>query len=162
MAAPRKKDEAAGILLVATNRKANHLYKITDTVEAGIALAGTEVKSLRLKRCSMVDAHARVDNHGNMELFNFHINPYEFGNRWNLEATRPRRLLLHRKQIRKMSQELAQKGMAFVPMKVYFKRGKAKVLLGIGKGKDFKDKREAVKEKQANREGQRSLRANSR
>ena len=158
MAAP-KKNEADGNVLVATNRKANHLYKITDTVEAGIVLAGTEVKSLRLKRCSIVDAHARLNNQGNMELLNFHINPYEFGNHWNLEPTRPRRLLLHAKQIKKMGEELARKGMAIVPMKVYFKRGKAKVLLGIGKGKDFRDKRDDKKEKDENREAQRIMKA---
>lgn len=153
------KDEAAGILLVASNRKAHHLYKITDKIEAGLVLKGTEVKSLRLKRCSLKDAHARPDGKGNMELLNFHINPYEFGNRYNMEPTRPRRLLMKAREIKKYSDELAQKGMALVPLRVYFKRGRAKVELGLGKGKDFKDKREDLKKKEANREAQRIMKA---
>ena len=156
------KDEASGILLIASNRKAFHLYKITDKVEAGLVLAGTEVKSLRQKRCSLKDAHARLDTKGNFELHNFHINPYEFGNRYNLEPTRPRRLLMKNKEIKKYGDELAQKGMALVPLRVYFRKGRAKVELGLGKGKDYSDKRQDLKKKEADREAQRILRAKNR
>jgi SsrA-binding protein len=110
----------------------------------------------------MKDSHARVDRDGNLDLMNFHIHPYEFGNRYNTEPNRPRRLLLHRKQIAKFSKGLTEKGTALVPLRIYFKNGRAKVELGLGKGKNQADKRESLKKKDADREAQRILRAKNR
>jgi SsrA-binding protein len=152
----------ANFELVATNRVAFHDYFILDKFEAGIVLKGTEVKSLRAKHCQLKDAHARVDRAGNMELMNFHINPYEMGNRYNGDPTRTRRLLLHKKEIGKMAQALATKGMTIVPLRVYFKKGKAKVELGMAKGKQTHDKRQSLREKEADREVTRALRDRTR
>ncbi len=154
-------DPAAPLELVANNRAAFHDYFILETVEAGLALRGTEVKSLRARHCRLKDAHARVDRLGNMELLNFHINPYEQGNRYNGDPTRTRRLLLHRHQIRKLAMALATKGVTLVPLRVYFKRGRAKVELGLAKGKQEHDKRETLRAKQADREVRRAVLAGS-
>ena len=156
------KDPAAAFELVATNRVAHHDYFILDTYEAGLVLKGTEVKSLRAKHCQLKDAHARVDRLGNLELMNFHINPYEMGNRYNTDPTRSRRLLMHKREINKLAAALATKGVTLVPLRVYFKKGRAKVELGLAKGKQAHDKRQALKEKEADREISRELRARSR
>ena len=153
-----EKDPASDYILVSSNKKAFHLYHISDKVEAGIVLQGTEVKSLRAKRCEMKDAHCRVDKSGNMELLNFHINPYEFGNRYNAIPDRPRRLLLKVKQIDKYSRGLQEKGTALIPLRVYFTHGLAKVELGLGKGKNYADKREDLKKRAEGRDAQRALR----
>lgn len=152
----------AAFELVATNRSAFHDYFIVDKYEAGLVLKGTEVKSLRAKHCQLKDAHARVDRAGNMELMNFHINPYEMGNRYNGDPTRTRRLLLHKKEIGKLGQALATKGMTVVPLRVYFKKGRAKVELGLAKGKQAHDKRQSIKEKEADRDISRALRERTR
>ena len=152
----------ANFELVATNRVAFHDYFILDKYEAGLVLKGTEVKSLRAKHCQLKDAHARVDRAGNMELMNFHINPYEMGNRYNSDPTRTRRLLLHKKEIGKMAVALATKGMTIVPLRVYFKKGRAKVELGLAKGKQTHDKRQSLKEKEADRDITRALRDRTR
>ena len=139
------------------NHKARRDYFITETYEAGIELKGTEVKSLRNARASIDDAFARVERN-QCWLYNAHINPYEFGNRYNVDPLRPRRLLLHKKEIDRLAGQLNAKGMALVPLKIYFTKSFAKVLLGIGKGKAQYDKREALKRKTADREVQRALR----
>ena len=139
------------------NHKARRDYFINETYEAGIELKGTEVKSLRNARASIDDAFARVER-GQVWLYNAHINPYEFGNRYNVDPLRPRRLLLHKKEIDRLASQLGAKSMALVPLKIYFTKSFAKVLLGIGKGKSQIDKREVLKRKTAEREIDRALR----
>lgn len=156
------KEPDANFELVATNRVAFHEYFIIDKIEAGLVLKGTEVKSLRAKHCQLKDAHARVDRAGNMELLNFHINPYEMGNRYNTDPTRTRRLLLHKKEIAKLGQALATKGVTLVPLRVYFKKGRAKLELGVGKGKQDHDKRATLRQREDEREISRELRNRNR
>ena len=139
------------------NHKARRDYFINETYEAGIELKGTEVKSLRNARASIDDAFARVER-SQVWLYNAHINPYEFGNRYNVDPLRPRRLLLHKKEIDRLASQLGAKSMALVPLKIYFTKSFAKVLLGIGKGKSQIDKREVLKRKTAEREIDRALR----
>jgi SsrA-binding protein len=139
------------------NHKARRDYFIGETYEAGIELKGTEVKSLRNARASIDDAFARVER-GQCWLYNAHISPYEFGNRYNVDPLRPRRLLLHKKEIDRLAGQLNAKGITLVPLKIYFTKSYAKVLLGIGKGKAQYDKREALKRKTDDREVQRALR----
>jgi SsrA-binding protein len=139
------------------NHKARRDYFITETVEAGIELKGTEVKSLRNARASIDEAFARVER-GQCWLYNAHINPYEFGNRYNVDPLRPRRLLLHKKEIDRLAGQLNAKGMTLVPLKIYFTKSFAKIQLGLGKGKAQYDKRETLKRKTAEREIDRALR----
>ena len=143
------------------NHKARRDYFISETYEAGVELKGTEVKSLRNGRASIDDAFARVER-GECWLHNAHISPYEFGNRYNVDPLRPRRLLLHKKEIDRLAGQLNAKGMALVPLKIYFTKSFAKVLLGLGKGKAQYDKREALKRKTAEREVNRALRDRTR
>lgn len=138
------------------NHKVRRDYFITETYEAGIELKGTEVKSLRNARASIDDAFARVER-GQCWLYNAHINPYEFGNRYNVDPLRPRRLLLHKKEIDRLAGQLNAKGMALVPLKIFFAKSFAKVQLGLGKGKTEIDKRETLKRKTAEREIDRAL-----
>ena len=155
-------DEAEALELVASNRAALHHYHILEKLEAGLALHGTEVKSLRAKHCQMKDSYARIDPHGNAELLNLHISPYEQGNRNNKVPDRTRRLLLHKRQIAKLAGQLATKGMTLVPLRVYFRRGRAKVELGLGKGKQEFDKRESIRKRETDRELRRELRGRNR
>ncbi|HUK82703.1 MAG TPA: SsrA-binding protein SmpB [Verrucomicrobiae bacterium] len=138
------------------NHKARRDYFIDETFEAGIELKGTEVKSLRNSRASIDDAFARIERN-QCWLYNAHIAPYEFGNRWNVDPLRPRRLLLHKKEIHRLAGQLNTKGMALVPLKLYFTKSFAKVQLGLGKGKAQYDKRETLKRKTADRETQRAI-----
>lgn len=138
------------------NHKARRDYFIEETIEAGIELKGTEVKSLRLSRASIDDAFARVERQ-QCWLYNAHIASYEFGNRYNVDPLRPRRLLLHRKEIERLDSKLNTKGMALVPLKIYFTKSFAKVQLGLGKGKSQIDKRETIKRKEADREIRRAI-----
>ncbi|WP_062323623.1 SsrA-binding protein SmpB [Halolactibacillus sp. JCM 19043] len=137
--------------VVAQNKKANHDFFIEETIEAGIVLQGTEIKSIRNGRVNMKDSFARVSN-GEVFLHNLHISPYEQGNIHNHEPTRMRKLLLHKKQIAKLIGETQQAGYSLVPIKMYLKDGYAKVLIGLGKGKKKYDKREDLKRKQMNRD----------
>jgi SsrA-binding protein len=139
------------------NHKAGRDYFLLDRLEAGIELKGTEVKSLRAARASIDDAFARVER-GQIWLYNAHIAAYEFGNRYNVDPLRPRRLLLHKKEIDRLAGQLNAKGMALVPLKIYFTKRFAKVLLGLGKGKNQIDRRETLKRKTAEREIDRALR----
>ena len=139
------------------NHKARRDYFIGDTYEAGLALKGVEVKSLRAARASIDEAFARVE-HGECWLYNAHIQPYEFGNRWNVDPLRPRRLLLHKKEIDRLAGELNVKGLALLPLQIFFNaKGLAKVTLGVGKGKTQVDKRETIKRKEADREVNRAI-----
>lgn len=140
----------------ATNRRARHEYFILETLEAGIALTGTEVKSLRQAKANINDAYARIDN-GECILWDMHISPYDFGNRFNSDPRRPRKLLLHKKEILKLHGEMREKGLTLIPLKVYFTRGMAKVELGLAKGKKLYDKRDDLAKKEANRKIDRAI-----
>jgi len=142
--------------VIAQNRKASHDYFIEDTYEAGIVLKGTEIKSIRAGKVSIKDSHARIDR-GEVKLINLHIAEYEQGNRFNHDPTRTRKLLLHRKEIDKLTGLIQQQGYALIPLKIYIKNGFAKVLLGLGKGKKKFDKREDLKRKQMKRDADRAI-----
>jgi len=142
---------------IAENKKARHDYFIEETYEAGIVLQGTEIKSLRLGRVSIKDAHARIDRKGEVYLVNLHIAEYEQGNRYNHDPTRSRKLLLHRKEIDKLIGLTQQQGYTLVPLKIYIKNGFAKVLIGLGKGKKKFDKREDLKRQQMKRDADRAI-----
>lgn len=133
------------------NRQANHNYFIYDTYECGIALTGTEIKSLRNGKCNIKDSYGIIRN-GEVYLLNTHISSYEQGNIFNHEETRSRKLLLHKKEILKINNKLNQEGYTLVPLKIYFKGSKAKVLIGLCKGKKTYDKKETLKEKDIQRE----------
>lgn len=145
-----------GRRVVARNRKARHEYEILETYEAGIQLKGPEVKSLREGSMAFQDAFARVDG-GEVWLHSLHISPYEQANRFNEDPVRPRRLLLHRSQIRELAVQTDEKGLTLVPLEIYFKRGYAKVLLAVARGKKLHDKRETLKRKQQEREAERAM-----
>jgi len=142
--------------IVAVNRKARHDYFIEETYEAGICLAGTEVKSVRAGQVSLQDSFARVGN-GEVWLVNMYVAPYEKGTRFNLEPRRPRKLLLHGSEIARLLGKTRQKGLALIPLQMYFERGYAKVELGLARGKKFYDKRRAIAERDAQREERRAL-----
>ena len=141
----------------ATNHKARRDYDILETQEAGLALVGTEVKSIRQRRVSIDDSFARIDG-GELFLYNMHISPYEQGNRFNVEPTRAQKLLLHRKQIDRLAGVLSQKRVTLVPLKLYQKHGLVKVELGVGRGKRVFEKRETIREREMDREIQQRLR----
>ncbi len=136
---------------VATNRKAYHNYYIGENLEAGIALTGTEIKSIREGRVSLGDAYIRPEN-GELWLLNAHIARYEAGSYMSHEPNRPRRLLLHRKQIDSLAGQLAEKGLTLVPTKLYLKDSRAKVAIALAKGKKLYDKREAITRREVERE----------
>ena len=144
-----------GIKKIASNRKAFRDYFVLERMEAGIALQGTEVKSLREGLVTLTGGYVMVDE-GAAILHDVNVAPYEFGNRFNHEATRPRRLLLHRKEIHKLLGQVSQKGFTIVPLSLYFKQGKVKVEIGLCKGKQDIDKRETIKRKEADREAERA------
>lgn len=144
------------IKVVATNRKAWHEFNIVETYEAGIKLQGTEVKSVRLGRVNFKDSFALVEN-GEVFLYNMHISPYDFGNRFNHEAERKRKLLLNKYEIRKLIGKVKEQGYTLVPLKVYFHRQWVKVELALAKGKKIYDKREDLAKKDANRQIERAL-----
>lgn len=141
---------------LAQNKKASHDYTIIDTVETGVVLTGTEIKSVRARRINLKDGFAQVRN-GEVWLMNVHISPYEQGNQFNHDPLRNRKLLLHKKEIIDLDKKTSDKGITLVPLKVYIKSGFAKVLLGVGKGKHDYDKRETIKRKDQERQIQRSL-----
>lgn len=142
---------------LAGNRAAFHNYFIVDRIEAGIVLAGTEVKSLRMGSCSLKDAYARVRD-GEVWMYNCHIPPYTHGNIFNHEPLRPRKLLLHRNQIRRLQREQDTAGQTLIPLRVYIKEGKIKVELGVAKGKKQHDKREAKRLETLKREAAQAVR----
>ncbi|RJQ17955.1 MAG: SsrA-binding protein SmpB [Nitrospiraceae bacterium] len=144
-------------VVVATNRKAYHDYHIEGTYEAGISLLGTEVKSLRDGKANLKDSYAVIKN-SEAFLLNCHISPYTHGNIQNHDPLRTRKLLLHRKEIDRLWGNISQKGFTLVPLKIYFKNGKAKVEIGLAKGKRQYEKRESIKEKEAKREIERHMR----
>ena len=143
-----KKEETQSI---ARNKRARHDYEILETWEAGIVLTGTEVKALREGKANLADAYAVV-NGAEVYLLNLHISPYEQGNQFNHEPTRTRKLLLHRKEIRRMIGAVERQGLTLIALELYFKRGRAKVAIALGKGKKQHDKREDLKKRDAERE----------
>lgn len=148
---------AKNVKIITDNRKARHDFHIEETYEAGIVLAGTEVKSLRAGRANLKDSYARVDN-GEVFLYNAHISPYEQGNRFNHEPLRTRKLLMHKHEIRKLIGSVQEKGLTLVPLKMYFKNGKAKVQLALAKGKKLYDKRDDMAARDAKREMEKAFR----
>jgi SsrA-binding protein len=146
------------VKVVCQNRKAYHDYHIEDTVEAGIALLGTEVKSLREGKANLKDSYVLIKE-GEAFLLNSHISPYSHGNILNHDPLRTRKLLMHREQIDKLGGKAATKGYTLIPLKVYFKDSFAKVEIGVAKGKRLFEKRETIKEKEARREIERAMKS---
>lgn len=144
--------------VIAQNKKARHDYTIVDTIEAGIVLTGTEIKSVRASRIQLKDGYAQVKN-GEVWLINVHIAPFEQGNIWNQDPERTRKLLLKKKEITKLANELKGTGMTLVPLKVYLKDGFAKVLIGLAKGKHDYDKRDSIKRRDQERDIKRVMKS---
>jgi SsrA-binding protein len=145
------------IKVISHNRKAFHDYLISDTVEAGIVLTGTEIKSIRAGKVNIRDAYARPEDK-ELWLLNSHISQYDKGNRYNHEPTRPRKLLLHKRQIKNLASKVNEKGLTIVPLKLYIKDGLAKIELGLAKGKKVYDKRRSIAKRDSDRDLARSLR----
>ncbi|HAD82291.1 TPA: SsrA-binding protein [Candidatus Edwardsbacteria bacterium] len=133
------------------NKKARYDYEIIDRLETGIVLRGTEVKSIRQGQANLKDSFAMVKGR-ELFLFNMHVSPYDHGNRYNLEATRPRKLLLHREQIRKLTAQQKEKSLSLIPLSLYFVKGKVKIDLALAKGKKQYDRREDIKKRDVDRE----------
>ena len=146
-----KKDN---IKVIANNKKAFHDYFVDETYEAGIELVGTEVKALRTGKCSVKESFIRIIN-GQMEIYQMHISPYEKGNIFNRDPMRPKKLLLHRNEIRKLDGQVMKQGFTLIPLEMYLKDGKVKVQLGLCKGKQLHDKRDSMAKKDSEREIQR-------
>ncbi len=142
--------------LVANNKKAYHDYFIEEKIECGIALHGTEVKSLRMGKCSIKEAFIRIEN-GEVFAYGMHISPYEKGNIFNKDPLRVKKLLLHKQEINKLLGKIKEKGYTLVPLQVYFSRGKAKVEIGLARGKKLYDKRDDIAKKDQRRENEREF-----
>ena len=145
-----------GTKLIANNKKAFHDYFIEDTYEAGIALKGTEVKSLRMGKCSIKESFLRIENN-EVYIYGMHISPYEKGNIFNRDPLRVRKLLLHKDEIRKLQGRITEKGYTLVPLKVYFSKSLVKVELALAKGKKLYDKRDSIAKKDMRREAEREF-----
>ena len=144
------------VKLIANNKKAYHDYFILDTYEAGIALHGTEVKSLRMGKCSIKEAFVRIEK-GEVIIYGMHISPYEKGNIFNKDPLRPKKLLMHKSEIRKLVGKIAEKGYTLVPVEVYFKGSLVKVDIALAKGKKQYDKRQDIAKKDMRREAERDF-----
>ncbi len=147
-----------GIKILADNRRARYQYIVEETLECGIALQGTEVKSMRHGKFSFSDSYARIIN-DELFLVGFHISPYTFGNLFNHEPDRKRRLLVHKQEIKRLKRKVDEKGFTLIPLKFYLKNGKVKLLLGICKGKQTQDKRQSIKKRDQMRDAARDLKA---
>jgi SsrA-binding protein len=158
--AAKARDKAAGLKPIATNRRARFDYEIVETFEAGLALVGSEVKSLRLGNADLKDSYGAVRD-GEAWLYGLRISPYEFAREGGHEPERTRKLLLHRVEIQRIAGSLAEKGLTLIPTRLYFRSGRVKVELGLAKGKAKYDKRETVKRREADREMQRAIRHRS-
>lgn len=146
-----------GIKIITTNRKARHEYHISETLEAGLVLQGTEVKALREGRANLQDAFCKVEQ-DELYMLNAHISPYSHGNIQNHDPLRPRKLLLHKREIGKMKKATEQKGYTIIPLKLYFKNGIAKVEIGLARGKKLYDKRTDIAERETQRRLERTMR----
>ncbi|MBR1630062.1 MAG: SsrA-binding protein SmpB [Lachnospiraceae bacterium] len=142
--------------LVANNKKASHDYFFEETYEAGICLAGTEVKSMRMGKCSIKESFIRIDR-GEAFIYQMHVSPYEKGNIMNKDPIRPRKLLLHKSEIRKLSGKVSQAGYTIVPVEVYFSHGIVKLKIALAKGKKLYDKRQTIAKKDMRREAERDF-----
>ena len=142
--------------LIANNKKAYHDYFLEEKIEAGIELVGTEVKSLRMGKCSIKEAFVRIDN-GEIYIYQMHISPYEKGNIFNRDPLRPRKLLLHKYEILKLEGKIKEKGYTVVPVEVYFNKGRVKLMIALAKGKKLYDKRADIKAKDLKREAGREF-----
>ena len=147
----------AGIKMVANNKKAYHDYFIDDKFEAGIELFGTEVKSIRMGKCSIKEAFIKIESDGQVYVFGMHISPYEKGNIFNKDPLRPKKLLMHKAEIRKLQGKIAEKGYTLVPVEVYLKGGLVKVQVVLAKGKKLYDKRDDIAKKDQRREAERNF-----
>lgn len=156
MTAKKKKHSKFGPDTLATNRSARRDYQVLERIEAGIELRGTEVKSLRDSKCSLDQSHGRIEA-GQLWLYDFTILAYEFGNIHNHKPTRPKRLLLHKREILKLDSKAKTKGLTLIPLRLYLKHRHVKVELGLCKGKNVHDKRETLKRKTADREAKRAM-----
>lgn len=143
---------------VSVNRQARHNYFIEETYEAGLVLVGSEVKSLRDGKANLKDSYARIQK-GEAYLVNAHVSPYSGANQFNHEPTRTRKLLMHRREIERLTGKTKVRGLTLIPLRLYFKNGRAKVELGLARGKKLYDKRETLKRKEARREVERSIKA---
>ena len=157
MAKPKRKTDGEGARVIARNRRARFQYEIVDTFEAGIVLAGPEVKSLREGRANLGDAYATV-RRGQCFLHKLHIGPYDPATRDNAEPLRDRKLLLHRSEIRKLEGRVQERGLTLVPLSLYWKEGRAKVELCLARGKHVRDKRETIKRRMDERDAERAMR----
>ena len=142
--------------LIANNKKAYHDYFLEEKIEAGIELVGTEVKSLRMGKCSIKEAFVRIDN-GEIYVYQMHISPYDKGNIFNRDPLRPRKLLIHKYEIRKLEGKIKEKGYTIVPVEVYFTKGRVKLMIALAKGKKLYDKRADIKAKDLKREAGREF-----
>ena len=145
------------VKLVANNKKAYHDYFIDEKFECGIELFGTEVKSIRMGKCSIKEAFVRVDHHNEIWVYGMHVNPYENGNIFNKDPLRARKLLMHKNEILKLAGKIAEKGYTLVPLQVYFKGSLVKVEIGLARGKKLYDKREDIAKKDQKREIEREF-----
>ena len=143
-------------ILIANNKKAFHDYFIDETYEAGVALHGTEVKSMRMGKCSIKEAFIRIEN-GEVFVYGMHVSPYEKGNLFNKDPLRVKKLLMHKYEINKLSAKIAEKGYTLVPLQVYFKEGRVKVEVGLARGKKLYDKRADIAKKDQRRETEREF-----
>ena len=142
--------------LIANNKKAYHEYFIDETYEAGIALHGTEVKSMRMGKCSIKESFIRIEN-GEVFVYGMHVSPYEKGNIFNKDPLRVKKLLMHKYEINKLAGKVAEKGYPLVPLQVYFKNGRVKTQIGLARGKKLYDKRESIARKDQRRETEREF-----
>lgn len=149
-------NKESGIRLIANNKKAYHDYFIEESYEAGISLAGTEVKSLRMGKCSIKESFIKIE-HEEVFIYGMHVSPYEKGNIFNKDPLRIKKLLLHQYEIRKISAQIAEKGFTLVPLKVYLKGSLVKVQIGVARGKKLYDKRQDIAKKDQKREAQRDF-----
>ena len=145
--------------IVSSNKKARHDFFIIEVYEAGLELTGTEIKSVRAGEISLKDSFAKVRN-GEAFVYNMHISPYAQGNRYNKDSMRPKKLLLHKKEIRKLDQAVTQEGLTLIPLEVYLLKGRAKLSLAIAKGKKLYDKREDIAKRDAQRDIDRRMKVN--
>ena len=158
----KKPQGGDGTKLIVSNRKARHDYHLDDRFEAGLVLQGTEVKSLRGGKGSLVEAWVKIDDQGEAWLMQAHIPEYAFGNRNNHDPTRPRKLLLHRRELDRLAHEVGAQGVTLVPTRLYLKDGRVKLEFAVGRGKNVADKRQSAKERDAKREIDRALKARQR
>ncbi|MCI9232430.1 MAG: SsrA-binding protein SmpB [Lachnospiraceae bacterium] len=142
--------------LIANNKKAYHEYFIDETYEAGIALHGTEVKSMRMGKCSIKESFVRIED-GEVFVYGMHVSPYEKGNIFNKDPLRVKKLLMHKYEINKLAGKVAEKGYTLVPLQVYFKNGRVKTQIGLARGKKLYDKRESIARKDQRREAERDF-----